>query len=117
MFTAGRLAVGLALFNDLERAAWWTGLNTSQSQLRACHALALRYYSHVIEGEMEGLDRHLVAVINLLLLSAMQSVEELSPRDSLAAVMRLSSSRDLLSGECEKAEYAKIKVRVVPFAE
>jgi hypothetical protein len=113
MFAAGRLAVGLALFSDLETAAWWTGLNTSQSQLRACHVLALRYYSHVIEGEIEGLERHLVAVINLLLLSAMQSVEELSPRDSLAAVMRLSSSRDLLLGDCEKAEYAKIELRVM----
>ena len=110
---AGRLAVGLSIHDDLADAAQWAGIDSSTMPIDIFEGLARKHYSGVIDCDVPDLGRRIVAMMNMLLVTTMQVIDEISPRDRVNAVRQMASARDLIVGNNERAQFANINLSVI----
>ena len=62
---------------------------------------------------MADLGKRMVSVMNLMLFTVLESIDEIAPRDRVAGLRQLASARDLLVGNVERAQFAQINLSVI----
>jgi len=110
---AATLAVGLSLYSDPGTAAQAMGLDASLVDLDELERLARANCGDIIDGDLQGLARRLTAVINRYTIEAMQSLEEIAPRDRINAIRQIAAARDLLIGDSGASQFATVNIAVL----
>ena len=110
---AQRLAVGLSMHETVEDAARWAGIDPDVSSVEFFYLLAKKHYSEVIAGSVTDLGKRMVSVMNIMLFTVIESLDEIAPRDRVQGLRQLASARDLLVGNVERAQYANISLSVI----
>ena len=113
MHNAQRLAVGLSMHETVDDAARWAGIDPDVSSVEFFHLLAKKHYSEVISGSVADLGKRMVSVMNIMLFTVIESLDEIAPRDRVQGLRQLASARDLLVGNVERAQYANISLSVI----
>jgi len=113
MDNAGRLAVGLSQHGSLDAAAQWAGIDAELMPVDVLEGLAKKHYSDVISGDLGGLGRRIVSLMNMIVLTTAQAIDECAPRDRINGLRQLASARDLLIGKEQSSEYAQINLTVI----
>jgi len=113
MHNAERLAVGLAIHNDLDAAARWAGIDPDVSPVEFFHGLAKKHHKQVIAGDVDDLSKRMLTMMNYLLFTVAQNIDEMAPRDRVNGVRQLASARELLVGNQERAQFAQISLSVI----
>lgn len=113
MHNAERLAVGLAIHNDLDAAARWAGIDPDVSPVEFFHGLAKKHHKKVIEGDVDDLSKRMLTMMNYLLFTVAQNIDEMAPRDRVNGVRQLASARELLVGNQDRAQFAQISLSVI----
>ncbi len=113
MHNAQRLAVGMSLHETVEDAARWAGIDPDVSPVEFFQEIAKKHYSEVTSGSVADLGKRMVSVMNLMLFTVLESIDEIAPRDRVAGLRQLASARDLLVGNVERAQFAQINLSVI----
>mgnify|MGYP001174551295 FL=1 len=113
MHNAQRLAVGMSLHETVEDAARWAGIDPDVSPVEFFQEIAKKHYSEVTTGSVADLGKRMVSVMNLMLFTVLESIDEIAPRDRVAGLRQLASARDLLVGNVERAQFAQINLSVI----